>query len=193
MKALASLVIGMSVLAVSCDRSAVTAVAEAAPPSAAADAPAPAAKDVKDTGDGIGRVEKTNAEWKKILTPQQYNILREKGTERSGTGKDLNNHQKGTFTCAACGLDLFASDTKFESGTGWPSFWQPIAGHVKEIADKSHGMTRTEVVCARCDGHLGHVFDDGPKPTGLRYCMNNVSMKFVPAPKGDEKKPGDTK
>jgi peptide-methionine (R)-S-oxide reductase len=176
--------IGLSLFAASCDRSAVTAVAEAAPQKA--EAPAAAAKDApaKD----VGRVEKTNAEWKKILTPQQYNILREKGTERSGSGKDLNNHDKGTFTCAGCGLDLFASDTKFESGTGWPSFWQPIAGHVKEIADKSHGMTRTEVVCARCDGHIGHVFDDGPKPTGLRYCMNNVSLKFVPAGKGGETK-----
>jgi peptide-methionine (R)-S-oxide reductase len=175
-------VVGLSLLAAACDRSA-PAAAVAKDVQQKADAPAATGPAVV-VGKDVGRVEKPDAEWKKILTPQQYDVLRQKGTERAFTGKDWDNHEKGTYTCAACGLDLFSSDTKFESGTGWPSFWQPIAGgHVKEIVDKSHGMSRTEVVCARCDGHLGHVFDDGPKPTGLRYCMNSVSMNFVPAAK----------
>ena len=172
-------VVGFSLLGAACDRSAsVTTVTKDVQTQAETPATGPAVVVGKD----VGRVEKSDAEWKKVLTPQQYHVLREKGTERAGTGKLLHNHDKGTFTCAACGLDLFASDTKFESGTGWPSFWRPIAkSNVKEIVDKSHGMVRTEVVCARCDGHLGHVFDDGPQPTGLRYCMNSVSMNFVPA------------
>jgi len=124
-------------------------------------------------------VVKTNEEWKKILTPEQYNILREKGTERAFTGATWDNHEKGVYKCAACGLELYASDTKFESGTGWPSFWQPIANDRVTVAtDNTHGMTRDEVLCARCGGHLGHVFDDGPKPTGLRYCMNSGAMTF---------------
>jgi peptide-methionine (R)-S-oxide reductase len=127
-------------------------------------------------------VVKTNTEWKKLLTPEQYHVLREKGTEIAFTGKYWNEHKKGTYRCAACGLELFSSDTKFESGTGWPSFWQPIAkANVREIADRTLGMERVEVECARCGGHLGHVFDDGPPPTGLRYCMNSVSLTFVPA------------
>jgi peptide-methionine (R)-S-oxide reductase len=127
-------------------------------------------------------VIKSEQEWQKQLTPEQFRVLRKKGTEIAFTGKYWNNHAKGVYRCAACGLELFTSDTKFESGTGWPSFWQPIVpNHVKEIADASYGMTRVEVECARCGGHLGHVFDDGPKPTGLRYCMNSVSLDFVPA------------
>lgn len=128
------------------------------------------------------KIQKTEAEWQQILTPEQYRVLRSKGTERAGSGALLNNHEPGTYRCAACDLDLFSSETKFESGTGWPSFYQPIAkGKVTVSADDSHGMTRDEVVCSRCGGHLGHVFNDGPKPTGLRYCMNSVSLKFEKA------------
>ncbi len=124
-------------------------------------------------------IVKTEEEWKAELNEMEFHVLREKGTERAGTGDLLHNKKEGTYTCRACQLPLFHSDTKFESGTGWPSYWKPIKdGHVKEIADDSHGMRRVEVVCGRCDGHLGHVFDDGPEPTGLRYCINAVSLDF---------------
>jgi peptide-methionine (R)-S-oxide reductase len=129
-------------------------------------------------------VTHTDAEWRKLLTPAQYDVLREAGTEVPFTSPLLNEHRAGTFACAGCDLPLFSSKTKFDSGTGWPSFWQPLSGAVDEATDHTFGMTRTAVSCHRCGGHLGHVFPDGPKPTGLRYCMNGVALKFKPAPQG---------
>jgi peptide-methionine (R)-S-oxide reductase len=121
----------------------------------------------------------SDKEWKKKLTKEQYKVLRKKNTEAPFTGKYLNNHEKGIYKCAACGAPLFSSDAKFNSGTGWPSFYKPIdKGNIKEEIDKSYEMTRTEVLCKKCGGHLGHVFDDGPKPTGCRYCINSISLDF---------------
>jgi peptide-methionine (R)-S-oxide reductase len=140
------------------------------------------AKAAKGTSEVIEKIVKTDEEWKKILTPEQYSVLRHEGTERAFTSPLNNIHEKGVFVCAACGLTLFSSNTKFDSGTGWPSFFAPIdPAHIGTSTDKSFFATRTEVHCARCGGHLGHVFPDGPKPTGLRYCMNGAAMKFEPA------------
>jgi peptide-methionine (R)-S-oxide reductase len=123
----------------------------------------------------------SDAEWRKRLTPAQYNVLRNHGTERPGSSPLNKEHRKGTFACAGCDLPLFSSDAKFESGTGWPSFFKPLPDAIGTTSDRSFFMTRTEVHCSRCLGHLGHVFEDGPPPTGLRYCMNGVAMKFEPA------------
>jgi peptide-methionine (R)-S-oxide reductase len=130
---------------------------------------------------------RSDAEWKKTLSPEQYEVLRRKGTERAFTGKYYNSREEGVYRCAGCGNPLFDSETKFESGTGWPSYYQPISRDAVETEeDESYGMVRTEVLCARCGGHLGHVFPDGPEPTGRRYCINSVSLEFEP-----KAKPGD--
>lgn len=130
-------------------------------------------------GDTIPKMLKSEEEWKAALSDDEYFVLRKKGTERAFTGDLLENKKEGIYTCAGCGFPLFDSSTKFESGTGWPSFWQPLNEQcIAEESDGSHGMSRVEVLCARCGGHLGHVFPDGPKPTGLRYCINSVSLDF---------------
>ena len=138
-------------------------------------------------GDTIFRITKTASEWQSELSSEEYRVLREAGTERAFTGDLLKEKRPGAFVCAACGLELFDASTKFESGTGWPSFYQASdPTHVGEEQDRSHGMVRTEVLCNRCGGHLGHVFRDGPAPTGLRYCINAVSLDFVPQSEGGQ-------
>ena len=129
----------------------------------------------------VQKLELPEGEWKKRLTPEQFAVLRHEATERAGTSALLSEHRKGTFACAGCDLPLFSSETKFESGTGWPSFFKPLDNAVGTTEDRTFGMLRTEVHCRRCGGHLGHVFDDGPKPTGLRYCMDGLALVFHPA------------
>ncbi|MEY4135689.1 MAG: hypothetical protein RL386_2039 [Bacteroidota bacterium] len=132
-------------------------------------------------GEKLEKVVKTDAEWKKSLSEQEYYVLRKAGTERAFSGEYNKYKSEGVYTCRGCGLPLFSSVAKYDSGSGWPSFYMPFKkAHIREVEDTSLGMSRVEVLCARCGGHLGHVFDDGPKPTGLRYCMNSVSLKFVP-------------
>jgi len=134
---------------------------------------------VNPTKSTTEKIQKTEEEWRKELTPEQYHILREKGTERPFTGKYADSHADGKYLCAACGQELFSSDTKFESGSGWPSFYKPASeAAIEEHSDNTYGMRRVEVMCSRCGGHLGHVFPDGPNPTGMRYCINSASLKL---------------
>lgn len=154
--------------------------AEPATQPATQPAAAPDTASVGEADETIEKIVKTDAEWRKELSRKEYHILREKGTERAFSGDLYRLKDKGIYTCAGCGLGLFASETKYDSGTGWPSFYQPLKpNRVELVEDRSGGMVRTEVTCARCGGHLGHVFEDGPQPTGLRYCINSAALDFV--------------
>ena len=135
----------------------------------------------------MGKLNKTDREWQRELSPEEYRITRQKGTEPAFTGQYWNTKQQGTYVCRCCGTELFTSDTKYDSGSGWPSFYRPVnAGAIDEQEDSTHGMTRTEIICHNCDAHLGHVFEDGPQPTGLRYCVNSASLQLKTNEKNDE-------
>ena len=172
--ALAGTSIGIACLLAGCGRTQADAPTASSAPTNRTQAAAAEQKDAT-----MDQMPHTDEAWQERLTPEQYRVLRQKGTEPAFTGEYVDLKEKGTYRCAGCGQALFDSDTKYKSGTGWPSFWQPAsAGAVEEVEDRSYGMIRTEVVCSRCGGHLGHVFADGPPPTGQRYCINSVSLQF---------------